>query len=970
MVWGKKVRIIIILCCVGLTIWQLPNLVYLWRQYHSAKLIQRGSVLGLPSASLPIFPPHVEQIDAEAADVANFLLSSDTDVNESADLVLKYPKNNLLIYKLINEVLSTDGLDPKIADLLADNRLESQPENAHFHYLKAYVQMHTTPPSDFEKVLEIIEEGNKCEILSFPHYMYHNRILALFEKANLNPTYFNIRLLPYEFLHQRQLARRLDKQAIQAFTSGERDYGLRILNAGSGMSKKYFDNSRSYVELVVGTNTLRSIKRTELQYAGLSPNEARDVRYHLSNLKTCLDIVWEKKLEHERQRNILALLIAIGMLACWLTVSIFLLCLIVSIINLIRRTDKASKVGWSAYILFFVCLLFFLVVIAVIALFTDERMRFVMFGGQAETNLYLPLSFMGVSVFLWLTFWLMSLLKSHRIFSFKITRITTLISIAFGIAMIIGLNITNEQDFSLKRELGFFLYSLVTSAVLWVILILGWWIIRQIPYRWLTKNRIIQLLLTVTFFTGIFVLLYIVWLKLILSVLLIASISLIIFHPPSEKLPSLVAGWIQFFSKSKRIAATRQKILSLLSPYLIAFFFCFLISVHFGSNVIREQMLIAKDELADFGPLPKPNQHTYNNMVNKIITDSFDSDYIGYLHMIEPNDLIRVLSAMKDSEPCRLDDRRLGYYVKHSAPDVQNIFLDFFEDPNSEDVLICRAKVGDRTVKAELLSILNQKWAALEDSGGDVEHWNNYWDRPRLGDCFRIAGALAFMSEPNESLERFLDLVENSDLTRMQKGTFLSETLNFYDSLNDLPGKHATSVLKAYLNKTDYSDLRVGREFYALRKTFSQFADADIAEDVLRIMCNTSLIGKPPDISIKGQTLEIQKAVDKMFSPEDEAPEFRISIAPHFNEGSAPILKEALESTNENLRAYAVWQLTRIGYKWPKEDLDRLTQDKSWKVRANIVLAPDSERAAFMQNDSNNLVKLIAKISLAERMQP
>ncbi len=42
MVWGKKVRIIIILCCVGLTIWQVALLMYntAWRPVFFGNLLK------------------------------------------------------------------------------------------------------------------------------------------------------------------------------------------------------------------------------------------------------------------------------------------------------------------------------------------------------------------------------------------------------------------------------------------------------------------------------------------------------------------------------------------------------------------------------------------------------------------------------------------------------------------------------------------------------------------------------------------------------------------------------------------------------------------------------------------------------------------------------------------------------------------------------------------------------------------
>ncbi|MGB2808596.1 MAG: hypothetical protein WBC22_12705 [Sedimentisphaerales bacterium] len=969
MVYGKRAWIIIILCGLGLTIWQVPNLVYLWRQYQSVTRLPRGGLLELPSAPKPLFPQQVEQTDTEAADVANCLLSSNvTKVDELAALVLKYPQNDLLISRLLYKILSTDGLDPKIADLLADRLLESQPENAYFHYLKAIVQMQTTSPTDFERVLEDIEEGNKSDVFSFPYYTYRNRIFALFEKANLNPAYFVGCLEPFEFQNQMRLATRLNEQAVQAFANRERDYGLRALHAGSVMAQKYFDNSKNLLQLFVSISLCRSIKSTELEYAELAPNQARHVRFHLSSLKTIDDTTREKTLEY-KQKTIFALLIGMGMLGGWVAVSIFLLCTPIFITNLIRKTPKDCKVKWSAHVLWIGSILYFLVLITTIALFTIEQVWFIILGYLAKKSLYLPLLCMVVSVFIWLTFWLMDYLKPYRKVSYRFTFIKSCFSITFCIALAAVFIMTLAYDFSWRKAFIVCLFSIGISALLWLILMYGWWSIRKIPYRWLTKNRIIQLLLIITFFSAIFVVLEIEWLKLILGVLLIASISIIIFHPPSEKMPSLVKGWIQFFGKSEQIATTRPKIIKLLSPYLVVFYFCFLISVHFNSDVCRETTTRSLDELAAFGTLPPPNWQTYYKMVDRIMTGKISArDSIQYLHMIEPNDLPYVLSTVKNSDPDGIDDRRLCELIESSTSDTLNIMLDFLDDPNSDNALINRAKAGDETVKANLLLLLKKKRAAFEASESNVERWNDYWDQPRLGHCFRIAGALAYISEPNENLERFLDLVENSDLARMEKGTVCPDSRDFYYSLTGLPTKHATRVLKAYLNKTDYSDLRPVKAFSWLPETLSQFADSDTAEDVFKIMCRTSPMAKPFDTEIKGANHPIVKAIKELLSPSYEASKRLKAIAPYFDMDSINTLKDGLESTDEDLRAYTVGQLTRVGYKWSKKELEGLIQDESWKVRANIALAVSKERATLMQDDQNSLVKLSAKMNLAYRM--
>jgi hypothetical protein len=231
----------------------------------------------------------------------------------------------------------------------------------------------------------------------------------------------------------------------------------------------------------------------------------------------------------------------------------------------------------------------------------------------------------------------------------------------------------------------------------------------------------------------------------------------------------------------------------------------------------------------------------------------------------------------------------------------------------------------------------------------------------RLGNCFELAGALGYISEPEESLERFLKLVEEYDLSQLQDGfIFISGTEDFYDSLESLPIKEGNIVLKAYLNKTDYADIHSNEDIYTMKKAFSIYADVEIAEKVFQITCQKNLTKKSSLSSlIPNPKNEIEKRLTKSY---DSATDLRKAIAPYFNEKSIPLLKEQLNHKNEDIRAFCVWQLTKLGYEFASDEFENLLQDDSWKVRANTLLAVDEKEVNIANEEKNPFVKIVAKL--------
>jgi hypothetical protein len=69
-----------------------------------------------------------------------------------------------------------------------------------------------------------------------------------------------------------------------------------------------------------------------------------------------------------------------------------------------------------------------------------------------------------------------------------------------------------------------------------------------------------------------------------------------------------------------------------------------------------------------------------------------------------------------------------------------------------------------------------------------------------------------------------------------------------------------------------------------------------------------------------------------------------------------------LSSEDEDMRAWCVWQLRKIGYRFQPEELNRLLNDESWKVRANALFAGGKDAARIAEKNENAFVRLVATL--------
>ena len=162
-----------------------------------------------------------------------------------------------------------------------------------------------------------------------------------------------------------------------------------------------------------------------------------------------------------------------------------------------------------------------------------------------------------------------------------------------------------------------------------------------------------------------------------------------------------------------------------------------------------------------------------------------------------------------------------------------------------------------------------------------------------------------------------------------------------FENVRLLPTAQALKVVKTYMAKASSvkdkgrdkpHDDGVRQLLGPLSRLDGMCADRQIVEDVLKIMVLTIVARN----------------------------DFRASeMPPYFTIESADLLKRGLTGPNEDMRAWCVWQLRRVGYRWNKEEIDKLLTDKSWKVRANALLVTDSPVA---KNERSSFVRFVGTL--------
>lgn len=251
--------------------------------------------------------------------------------------------------------------------------------------------------------------------------------------------------------------------------------------------------------------------------------------------------------------------------------------------------------------------------------------------------------------------------------------------------------------------------------------------------------------------------------------------------------------------------------------------------------------------------------------------------------------------------------------------------------------------------------------------------------RGLLTSLFEIAGALAFLSDPQEATGRFyrvFDLVAPAQDERDQSnpGRAASVLLRawagdyreslFYRSLTGVPRPDVTELLKEYMRRRRFPYPLDHLEFL---DAFAIAGDRELAEWLFQNVAEsypTMQVTEYPDLVPTLSPIDISdvKKMRRIKRSEDMSDRYLEPTFLYLGVESIPLLLGYLGSENEQLRAFVVWRVTSLGYEWTDEQLAALRRDLYWKVRMNAIFAHDRDELATFVEDDNPLVRTVARI--------
>jgi len=986
---------IVMLCCICLGLWQKENLSIIWREYSSLYRHIKYEDGSMKTVG-PFIPPKVAKEDPEAAAVAEISLGrldreADERIEAVAEKLLEYPDNKFLLFELIRYLHWHEStIDPQIALKLAERLIKIEPDNAHYHYMKCHLLLVDRRGNNINAALEEIEYVNKCREYGFPYDSYRQQVINVANRAKLGR--FLLRELQYFGVGNpfaSDVWQELIGRANMAFTDSDTAKGMRITNALAEMQKRQLRDGDPYAGAI---RRLRFFSGAcsfghwdephclELQRVNLTKKQAKENRLQLCTLMaTPKNVTEEKEDQGKKEEDKRAVFLAVhpAVHAGEMFVAFLWGWVVLLLISAIRGFGERSKIGFFRVLLFMVgCVCYFCIAKGFfLAWLLDDfhyyyssriyALRPVPGLKYIEYEPVLAGLFLAGPIVAALALWGLGFLRPKKGAFWKLWYVRFLAALGVGlVAAFVELCAASYRYAGLWQECA--ITGVLVGVLAWVIITFAWWLFRC---------RIIRLFLVATFLGSVTVLAsgyrYIHYLPMIVFVLTGAIIAVL---KPGEG--SSFKTVLQLFSRKPDVTAVRNKCLRLTVPFIVVYWVLFIVLTPLVAKSINL-------ELEEFKTvdrrvvLPEPDE-AYQQLMSTFEAEGLSKMHIyRLLGLVMPEDLPALLQKLKNTEftdyygpgllpwprketseeeKAKLEKRReqrrwlndgdLVLAMRGCGRDAVGVITGFLDEPDGERALVARARLGDSTTRKKLEELLQ---ARMQSELDEKEHeqpmrHRTYLDRPTK--AAEIVGALACISEPNEAAGRFLDYIRNREVSDLIKD------YKFFEGLILLPTTQTCRVLKAYLAKARSWQPRMeklpyglvhnspDRVLYPLRRLIGFYCDRQIAEAAFKIM------------------LLAADAHDE-FEPWE--------ISPYFTGESTQLLKKGLESKNENMRAWCIWQLRKIEYKPSKEELDKLLTDKSWKVRANVVCATGKQAALSASKDENSFVRLVASFWLQDR---
>jgi len=336
-------------------------------------------------------------------------------------------------------------------------------------------------------------------------------------------------------------------------------------------------------------------------------------------------------------------------------------------------------------------------------------------------------------------------------------------------------------------------------------------------------------------------------------------------------------------------------------------------------------------------------EKAYQDILKKIDDVNFLVETIPtYTSLVQSDDLPEVMEKLKKyklSSYCAMrsldfrpqaskdyntiTDRYISFMLRNAGRDQVPVIISYMDNPDNSWVLVFRARLDDKKVKGKLTNVLNEAIQEENDPVKAKERENGM--EPRM---FELVSALSALSEPDEAFALVKEYFDTHSIEQVDR------YFN-YRCFCVLPKGTVLKILNLYLDKAENEirnsvSYRRYNSLYPLRDLEGLYWDSETAKKVLSLILQAS-------------------------DNEDKRLE-TFGVEYYLTSEASDLLTRGLQSDNENFRAWCIWQLRKINYKWSETELKKVAEDKSWKVRANLTLI---DKSLIKENEPSDYVKLV-----------
>lgn len=944
----------ITILCLVMGYWQLESLQKVWIEYRSLyKYFTYGEYF-LQIADFSV-PQNVAAEDPEAAAVMKVKLVcfSHLEPDQKLTTILEcqrdFPDNEYILFELVKNLTPRcdEVIDPLIALRHTEKLIKLNPENLGYRLIKCHLLLADRTGNNINSVLDELEGATNCTQSQWPYQQYKKRALEIAERAKAGRFIHsivseNFGVFPYFY----DINKMLIGYANKAFTDGEEDLGFRITDALANMQQQAIEQGDSHFIACMNLRFLAGCcsfghwntpQGLELQRVDLDQDRANRNRLQLCSRMpegrefSSKPTVSEEK--HREKRWNVSLTVPPAVHCGKMLVAFICSAVIIWSISIKQGFGQKKKVRLSAIILFlvacfyFFCIMQFEFINGIIDRLADDFLcpcqywtsYFRVFrpnpgpmhfrNNPAASSLIL-----ASPIIVAMVLWGLGFVRPRKGAFWRFWYLRALTGLIAGAAA--GVFEFIESGNWIRIGAAF----TVASILMWLFITFAWYLLRL---------RLGRLLLLTTFLgtAGLF-LRSIPYIQYIPMMMFILTAALVAHIKPGQD--SVVKSVGCYFSKDAQVADLRRQCFVMTVLCLVLYWLIFAALTPFVAKAINLEC-----EPIERSPkkivFVEPKQ-AYANILNKFqqekITDK--ATVYRYLGFIMPDDLPSVLQTLKKAKfvnysfrmsmglgPNASDSKQKKYQsltdvdwasaLRSCGRDTIHIISDFTDNPESDHMLVARARLGDAVVKQKLEHVYQERVRGNSDKSASAVHTGQ-----RKVHTADIIGALACISEPNDALRYYLDYMNSSSISDLVEAHYL------FDNIQLLPTEQVREVIKAYLVRLP--------EYKAKDFRGKELDASTISSRKLLLLYD--IVGLYGDAQIAEEVLKIQLLTDE----ED----FRVmDFSQYLTVNSIPLLKKGLLTKNNKLRAWCLWQLRKLNYDWKKAEIEKLLGDKDWRVRNN-----------------------------------